>query len=160
MLAAGWKTGAAPLPPSEFLTRVDGIVLEPAVEPSPGASVAPTPGADALPKTAVAEAAPEPPPPAPPAGPTGTFIGPAVNTEWGKMQVQIVVNDGRIVDVKPLIIGTNNSESISINSKAVPKLEQKVLSAQTWNVGYVSGASSTSMGYTQSVRGAMTTAGI
>ena len=59
MLAAGWKTGAAPLPQPDFQTVADGIILEPSVEPSPGVAAAPTPGASPSP-AAAAEPAAEP----------------------------------------------------------------------------------------------------
>lgn len=148
MLAAGWRAGTAPSP---GLTLAEGG--------SDTGSVA-TPAATPAASPAATGTVAPPPPPPPPAGPTGTFVGPSVGTSYGSFQVQIVVNDGTITDVQPLVIGLGDRTSRDINANAVPTLEARVLDAQSANVSYVSGASYTSQGYLGSVSGAMSTAGI
>jgi uncharacterized protein with FMN-binding domain len=143
MIAAGWRVGAAPVPD---LVASDGaaggITSDPAASPTPAVSPSMTPD------------------PQPPAGPSGTFVGAAVRTAYGTMQVQIVVSDGTITDIQPLVIGLGDSTSRRINANAVPILELRVLAAQSASVSYVSGASYTSSGYLASVADAMASAGI
>jgi uncharacterized protein with FMN-binding domain len=155
LLAAGWKVGAAP---------VDSLALTGSAAngtiPTTGAS--PTPNVTTTTPTAAPSSTPTttPAPPPPPAGPTGTYAGPAVQTAYGTMQVQIVVSDGTITAVQPLVIGYGDRTSTQINTRAVPILEQRVIAAQSARVSYVSGASYTSQGYLASVKGAMASAGM
>jgi len=154
VLAAGWKAGLAPAPSLPLAESAPGgLTSTPAPTPSSGS----TSGTTTQPSTGTTTSEPAPPPPA---GPTGTFVGPSVQTAYGAMQVQIVVSDGTITAVQPLVIGYGDRTSTRINTQAVPILEQRVLSAQSASVAYVSGASYTSQGYLASVKGAMSTAGL
>ena len=76
------------------------------------------------------------------------------------MQVQLAINNGKITQVQPLVVGLGDGTSRQINASAVPQLQARVLGAQTWNVAYVSGASYTSQGILASVKGAMAKAGL
>jgi len=154
MLAAGWRAGTAT---ADGLTVADpgagttGQGAVPAVSPTP---IDPTTGGTTTGTiTTPAE-------PAPPAGPSGTFVGASVSNSYGSFQVQIVVRDGTITDVQPLVIGLGDSTSRAINQDAVPTLEARVLDAQSASVSYVSGASYTSQGYLGSVADAIANAGI
>ncbi|MBN2176115.1 MAG: FMN-binding protein [Demequinaceae bacterium] len=146
MLAIGWRAGTAPFP--SLVVADDPIGGAPAsgsvVDPSPSGPV-PT-GESSTGSN--------------PAGPSGTFVGNAVDTAFGTLQVQIVVADGEIADVQPLALGFTDSKSRQINAAAVPILEQRVLTAQSADVSYVSGASYTSQGYLASVASAIVKAGI
>jgi uncharacterized protein with FMN-binding domain len=133
MIAAGWKVGTAPLP--DPFAADDAHTVVPTSGSASGAGTVP-------------------------AGPSGTFTGNAVGTAYGTMQVEIVVSDGTIVDVRPLVLGLSDSQSRRINAEAVPILEQRVLNAQSASVSYVSGASYTSEGYLASVASAISRAGI
>lgn len=142
MIAAGWRAGNVPVPDLVAAPTVGGIASDPAGSPIPTGSPATTPA------------------PPPPAGPSGTFVGAAVDTAYGTMQVQIVVSDGTITDIQPLLIGLGDRTSRRINANAVPTLEARVLAAQSASVAYVSGASYTSSGYLASVADAISSAGI
>ena len=83
-----------------------------------------------------------------------------MSTAYGNMQVQLVISDGKITQVQPLVIGYGDRTSQRINASAVPTLESRVLKAQTYKVSYVSGASYTSEGFLASVKGAMAKAGL
>lgn len=159
LLVWGWEAGAATLAGDIELAPGAGSVSQGA---SPSASPAPssTPEPAAPATTTTTTTTTTAPKPAAPAGPTGVFKGPRVSTSYGDMQVQIVVRNGKITDVQPLVVGYGDSTSRRINSNALPTLEARVLSAQTWNVSYVSGASYTSYGILNSVKGAMRSAGI
>jgi uncharacterized protein with FMN-binding domain len=175
MLAAGWRVGNLPVASFALASPAGGTVSAgPAPSPSAGATTAAsgatttttsttstttTTAAAAKPATTTA-AKPAPAPAPKPAGPTGTYVGPSVSTQYGNMQVQLVIKAGKITQVQPLVIGYGDSTSQRINASAVPTLEQRVLSAQTYKVQYVSGASYTSQGFLASVQGAMAKAGI
>ncbi len=90
----------------------------------------------------------------------GAFTGPVVRNLLGNFQAQIVVKDGKVVDVTFPVAGTSAGESRYINSIALPELRQEVLTAQKWQVSYVSGASYTSRGITESLQGAFRDAGL
>jgi uncharacterized protein with FMN-binding domain len=156
VLAAGWKAGLAPVGGVALADSAAGGVTP---APAPTTSSAPTATTTTQPTTTTT-ATTTPAPPPPPAGPTGTFVGPSVQTAYGAMQVQIIVSNGTITAVQPLVIGYGDRTSTQINTQAVPVLEQRVLSAQSASVSYVSGASYTSQGYLASVAGAMSSAGI
>ena len=148
MLAAGWRVGNQPLPTVALAAPATGQV-------SAGASPSATASVGSASPTATTTA-----PPAAPAGPTGVFVGPAVGTSYGTMQVQLAINDGVITQVQPLVVGLGDGTSRRINASAVPQLQARVLESQTWNVAYVSGASYTSQGILASVQGAMAQAGL
>jgi uncharacterized protein with FMN-binding domain len=93
-----------------------------------------------------------------PATPTTAATGPrtvegdVVDTPYGPVQVAIVVNDNRIVDVTALQTPTDGSRSVRLADLATPILRQEVLTAQSAQVDTVSGATYTSDGYAQSVQ--------
>ncbi len=160
MLAAGWRVGNLPIPSVALADPASGQVSAGA-SPSPTSAApasAPGPSSTAATTSAGAPAAPAPAPA--PTGPTGVFVGPAVGTFYGTMQVQLAINNGEITQVQPLVVGLGDGTSRRINASAVPQLQQRVLASQTWNVAYVSGASYTSQGVLASVKGAMAKAGL
>ncbi len=95
-----------------------------------------------------------------PTKPSGTFKGALVRTALGNFQMSITVKNGTITAVNTIVGGDNRSESVRINNYAIPTLKSKILSAHTWNVGNISGASYTSAGVEASVKSAMQAAGI
>jgi uncharacterized protein with FMN-binding domain len=92
-------------------------------------------------------------PPAP-AGPK-TVDGSVVDTPYGPVQVELVFNNNKIVDVKALQTPSDGSRSVRIAELATPMLRQEVLTAQSAQVDTVSGATYTSEGYAQSVQYAL-----
>jgi len=148
MLVGGWRAGAQPV-------TVDFAVAAPA-----DAADAASP--ESSPAAAPSESSPAPvPDPVPePQLPSGTFVGPQVDTRYGVMQVQVVLDNGAISAVQPLLVGGGDGESVRINNRAVPQLQERVLAAQTWDVNYVSGASYTSQGILASAEGALADAGL
>jgi len=138
----------------------------PSASASAGASSAPaTTSAPAAPATsAPAAAAPAPAAPAPaPAAPapvSGTFDGSAVGTAYGPYQATITVTAGKITGVTMVQSGNSDGTSRQISGYALPLLISAVLQQQTWNVGYVSGASYTTQGFEGTVQSAMQAAGL
>jgi len=89
-----------------------------------------------------------------------TFDGPPISNARGTYQAQITVVDGVVTDVVALEAGTSAPESVSVNARAIPIFEERVLEAQTWDVEAVSGASFTSPAFIESLQGAFEQAGL
>lgn len=91
-----------------------------------------------------------------PAGtPDGTALGESIPNKWGAVQVEVTVQDGRIVAVTPVDLPYGDDTSAGISDYAAPILAEQVLSAQSADVDGVSGASYTSDGYRRSVQSAL-----
>ena len=171
VLAVGWRAGEAPL----ALIDVQAIAApNSTTSPTPSATQSPSASASASPSAtpkssssgssaSTTKAAPKPTKTAAapaPAKPSGTFTGPTINSQYGAIQMQLVVKNGKITGINTLQNGRSDSETQSINARAIPKLVSEVLSAQTYKVSYVSGASYTSPGVLGSIKGAMGDAGL
>jgi uncharacterized protein with FMN-binding domain len=89
-----------------------------------------------------------------------TIAGSAIQTQYGVVQVQVVVTGTKIDNVSFLQLTAYDGRSQQINSDAAPILLQETLSAQNANINAVSGASYTSQGYVQSLQSALDQAGI
>ena len=174
MLAAGWRAGEhvqVPQPSAaaqgvvSTTTPMGAVAAGPASaagasdgagEGRPGRS-APAPSA-AAPSTPAASPAAPSPPPAP--SKDGTYVGPAVATRYGTVQVELTVAGEQVTDVQALALGGADPTSRRISSQAFPMLVERVVQAQSANVSYVSGASYTSDGVLTSVEGALADAGL
>ena len=83
-----------------------------------------------------------------------------VQTQWGPVQVQVTVKDGRLSDVSVLQYPNGNPRDQQINAYALPVLVQESLDAQSADIDMVSGATVTSDGYLRSLQGALDQAGL
>ena len=115
--------------------------------PSHSTASAPTKKPTSAPTTAA---------PSTPAGKSGTFSGPAVNTQYGEVQVSITVSNGKITNAD----GTLPQGGDSIAQNAIGQLNPEVLTAQSANIQAVSGATYTSQGYISSLQQAVDQAGL
>lgn len=93
-----------------------------------------------------------------PAGVSGTFTGPSVFVQYGNVQVQITVVNGRITDAQAIVAPSGKSARYS--NMAVPILTRETLAAQSSNIQGASGASYTSYGWFKSLQGALANAGL
>lgn len=84
-----------------------------------------------------------------------TTTGDAIDTQYGPVQVQITVTNGKITAVKALVYPTTDPRDAQINSYAIPQLNREVLSAGTASIDMISGATYTSDGYIQSLQSAL-----
>jgi uncharacterized protein with FMN-binding domain len=80
-------------------------------------------------------------------------------TQYGVVQVQVTITDGRITDVTALQYPNRERRDVEINSYAIPQLRTEVLAAQSAKVDAVSGATYTSDGYLTSLQSALDAAG-
>ena len=88
-----------------------------------------------------------------------TVDGPVVSTQYGDVQVEVVVAGGKLTDVVALELPTGR-RSGQISNYAAPTLRQEALQAQSAKIDLVSGATYTSDAYTQSLQAALDQAGV
>ena len=93
-----------------------------------------------------------------PAAINGKFTGPSVFVNYGNVQVQITVVNGRITDA--VAVKAPSGKNDRYTNMAVPILKQQTLAAQSANIKGASGASYTSYGWFTSLQGAMAQAGL
>jgi uncharacterized protein with FMN-binding domain len=91
-------------------------------------------------------------------GVTGTFTGPTVNVNYGNVQVQITVKDGKIIDATALQAPSGRNDRWT--NMALPILKKQTLAAQSASIQGASGASYTSYGWYTSLQGALAKAGL
>jgi uncharacterized protein with FMN-binding domain len=96
---------------------------------------------------------------APATGAGTTVTGPAAETRWGPVQVQLALDGGTITDVEVVQYPDGNGRDREINARAVPVLVAETLDAQSADVDMVSGATVTSEGYLESLQAALDQAG-
>jgi uncharacterized protein with FMN-binding domain len=104
-------------------------------------------------------AAPATPAPATPPAAGGAFsgqvTGPVVDTQFGSVQVQVTVSNGRIVDVTAVQLPFDRRRSAEISQYVEPILRSESLQAQSAQIDAVSGATYTSEAYAESLQGAL-----
>ena len=88
------------------------------------------------------------------AGPR-TIVGTVDNTQYGPMQVEVILQGSKITNVKVLQQTNVGGLSQQIDANAIPQLVSETLTAQSARINAVSGASYTSAGYIQSLQSAL-----
>ncbi len=88
----------------------------------------------------------------------GTFTGPSVFVNYGNVQVNITVVNGRITDA--VAVKAPSGKNDRWTNMAVPILKAQTLAAQSANIQGASGASYTSYGWHTSLQGALAQAGL
>lgn len=123
------------------------VASTPTVAPTPTKTVtpAPTPTKTATPTPTVKSV-------------SGTFTGPVVNVNYGNVQVEITVSNGKITDARALQAPSGRNDRYT--NYALPLLKQQTLAAQSTNIQGASGASYTTYGWRKSLQGAMAKAGL
>ena len=89
----------------------------------------------------------------------GSVVGASIPTEFGEFQVEVIVEDGAMVDIIT-ISEPGDRKSRQINDYVLPLYEEDVISTQSADIDAISGATVTWGAYTASVRSAMDEAGI
>ena len=155
-----------PSPSTPTVTERTPTPSAPPPQPVPLPVPTPTPVHKPVPaQIAVSHPVPAPvptPPPAPiptpkPAGKyaDGTYTGRPVNAYYGIVQVDAVIQNGTLADVKILQYPNDRNTSVRINSQALPILKQEAIAAQSANIDAVSGASDTSPAFVASLSSAL-----
>ena len=152
ILVIGWQAGSAAI---TAVHSSSGTTDPTSASTARATSSAPTPAASA------ASAAPAAPvAPAAPKASGGSFTGSSVSTRYGSVQVQVVVANGKITDVKALHLTDDGGRSVQISNSAAPVLRSEVLSSQSARVSTVGGATYTSDAYLTSLQSALDQAGL
>ena len=86
------------------------------------------------------------------------FKGAVITTDYGDLQVEITVANGKILDVEAIQAPGGSNQTYT--DLAVPKLREETLAAQSANIQAVSGASGLSSGWKASLASAIATAGL
>jgi uncharacterized protein with FMN-binding domain len=87
-----------------------------------------------------------------------SFTGDPVSMRYGIVQVKITVQGGKIVDAQAVQAPTGSNDRYT--QKAVPRLREQTIAAQSANIQGVSGASFTSYGWYTSLASAIAKAGL
>ena len=85
----------------------------------------------------------------------GTYTGQSADAYYGNIQVQVVIQHGAIAGFKLLNYPDHTGTSIAINREALPILAQEIISAQSTQVDFVSGATLSSEAFLRSVASAL-----
>jgi len=85
----------------------------------------------------------------------GAYTGPVEDAYYGLVQVQVVVQGGRLSRIDVLRYPSDRSTSIAINHRALPKLIAEVVKAQSASVDVVTGATLSSAAFIRSLSAAL-----
>ena len=88
-----------------------------------------------------------------------SVLGAGVPSEFGVFQVEIVIENGEMVDIIT-ISEPEDRKSRRINEQVIPLYEEAVISTQSADIDALSGATVTWGAYTASIRSAMDEAGL
>jgi FMN-binding domain len=94
--------------------------------------------------------------PQPALGAGRAVLGKVVTTEWGQIQVQLTIEQGRVTSARAVRIpevGGRTGEGI--NTRAIPVLDTRSVAAQSAKIDAVSGATVSSDGYRTSLQSAI-----
>ena len=89
-----------------------------------------------------------------------TYTGNAVDTQYGPVEVQITVKDGKVTAANAVDYPSSDPRDAQINSYAIPALDAEAIRAGSANIDTISGASYTSAGYISSLQSALDKAGL
>lgn len=85
----------------------------------------------------------------------GVRNGPAIDTRYGLVQVQVRRSGRRVLSAKAIDFPVASGRDREINSVAIPILEREAVASQGRRVDTVSGATYTSDGYRRSLQAAL-----
>jgi uncharacterized protein with FMN-binding domain len=88
----------------------------------------------------------------------GTYTGDVANAFYGTVQVEAIIQGGKLEDVQFLDYPHDRRTSQRINNIAIPYLQQEAIQAQSANVDIISGATLTSQAFIESLNTALSSA--
>ncbi len=88
----------------------------------------------------------------------GTYTGSTVDVNYGLVEVQATIQNGKIAQVQFLQFPNDRRTSQQINAIAMPYLQQEAIQVQSANVDIISGATLTSEGFQMSLQSALANA--
>lgn len=90
----------------------------------------------------------------------GSYTGSVADAYYGNIQVQATILGGKLTAVNFLQYPSDRSTSKSINTQAMPYLQQEAIAAQSAKVSVISGATDSSQAFVQSLSSALAQAQI
>jgi uncharacterized protein with FMN-binding domain len=93
--------------------------------------------------------------PAPAPAGSVSAVGPALVTPFSAIQVKATLLDGELVGIKTVALSGDGPHTDALNARAEPILRESALRAGNADVDVVSGATSTSEIWLESLRGAI-----
>jgi uncharacterized protein with FMN-binding domain len=95
--------------------------------------------------------------PAPAPTPEGSVsaLGPALVTPFSAIQVKATLTDGKLTGIETVALSGDGPHTDALNSRAEPILREEALRAGSADIDVVSGATSTSEIWLESLRGAI-----
>lgn len=88
----------------------------------------------------------------------GTYTGSVADAQWGNVQVQVVIQKGRLTTITFLQYPNERDRSVMINNEADPQLISEAIQAQSATVDVVTGATDSSEAFMQSLANALSQA--
>ena len=85
----------------------------------------------------------------------GQYVGDVTDAYYGNVQVEAIIQGGRITNVQFLDFPQDRRTSQRINSYAVPVLQNEAIQSQNAYVDIISGATLTSEAFVQSLQSAL-----
>ncbi len=88
----------------------------------------------------------------------GTYTGTSADAFYGNIQVQATIANGKLTNVQFLQWPNDRFRSVRINQQALPWLVQEAIQAQSSQVDAISGATDSSIAFSESLKSALTQA--
>lgn len=155
VLMFSYRTSLEAVTPTTELATGTATTSDAASGASPASGTGATPAAGASDPSTAAAASPGSSASASSGLADGTYLGAAVNTRYGPVQVQLTVSDGKVTDVQVPEYPSSNGRDRQINESAIPRLVSETTQAQSAQIDMVSGATYTSQGYLTSLQSAI-----
>jgi uncharacterized protein with FMN-binding domain len=129
-------------------------LTEPSARPSAEPSTVPTTAPSPAPTTAPTT---KPKPTKAPTGTLkdGTYDGDAIRFKFGTAQVEIVVSNGVITEVRALKLPTAGGYTKRVTDFFKTEVPARIIADQGWKISNVGGATYTSRAYSQSLQSAI-----
>lgn len=129
-------------------------LTEPSAQPSAEPSTVPTTAPSPAPTTAPTT---KPKPTKAPTGTLkdGTYDGDAIRFKFGTAQVEIVVSNGVITEVRALKLPTAGGYTKRVTDFFKTEVPARIIADQGWKISNVGGATYTSRAYSQSLQSAI-----
>src|SRR4051812_8261384 len=136
-----------------LVVTVVAVVLLARYETEPPRTVNPNAGVK-LPRAVAKARAHEPAPPEPPPG-SVSADGPAMTTPFSVIQVRATLLHGRLVGLTTISMSGDGPHTEALNARAEPILRAEALRAHSADIDVVSGATSSSKIWIESLKGAI-----
>lgn len=164
-----WRAATAAGRPHPAIVAIGALVIATylvgtvRLSPAPPAELAvasPTPRGTVQPAPSPTAAATRPSPTAHVSTGTAVVVGEGFETPYGTAQVRLILSDGRIADVEPILMPSATKRSKTISSSVEPWLRKRAIAAQSAQFDILSGATYTSRAYQASLDSALRAAGL